>query len=122
MESIYLFVIYLIPVAIGMVTLSASAYGIGKYEKNNDATEYKVSLVFFIIGLVVSTVSLMYWFQGNYFTGSYKTLLDNSQDLAKKASEATEELGNCKKQKIDLELEQQKKAIETKVNSVTMYK
>jgi cell division protein FtsW (lipid II flippase) len=73
-NSIYLFFLYLIPVIIGMATLSASAYGVGKYESNKESDEYKVSIVFMIISLLISAVSIMMWHQGNYTSSQCRIL------------------------------------------------
>lgn len=75
-KSIYLFIMYLIPVVIGMTTMSVSAYGIGKHEKNKDSDGYTVSLVFMIVGLLISTISVMLWQQGNYTSSQCHSLID----------------------------------------------
>ncbi len=86
--SLYLFLMYLIPVVLGMAILSASAYGLGKNEKDMQSIEYKASLVFFILGLVVTTGTVTLWIAGNFSTVS-------KDDLTNFGRGKIEELDNC---------------------------
>lgn len=62
------FAIQLIVISIGFSILGASAYGIGKYENKKDSPEYRASLAFLIIGMMISVSSIIYWHQGNLIT------------------------------------------------------
>lgn len=97
-QNVYLFLMYLIPVALGMGTVSASAYGLGKHENNPQSTEYKVSLVFFIIGLVTSVLSTSIWVSGNYVAKKYEVLLSKKEEYIEAGTEALDKLYKCKEE------------------------
>lgn len=95
-QSIYLFLMYLIPVALGLSTVSASAYGLGKHEKDPHSIEYKVSLVFFTIGVIISVLSASVWVSGNYTAKKYEVILSSKDKVLALGQEAIKDLGTCK--------------------------
>lgn len=110
--SLYLFLMYLIPVVVGMVTLSASAYGLGKHENNTQSVEYNVSLVFFIIGLLISTITLTLWVSGNYSANKYAPLVVSKQRVAEISDKTIDELAQCKEKLLQMETSNKKKILE----------
>jgi hypothetical protein len=87
---------YLIPVIIGMATLGASAYGLGKHDKNRNSQEYTASLAFFSIGLCVSILSIVFWAAGNIATEQCAPVVQNLAKTQEKGLEVTKQLGECK--------------------------
>lgn len=79
-------IILLITTIIGMVTVSASAYGMGVNQDNTDPTLYRVSIAFFAIGLVITTFSLSAWNQGNYLTQQCNYVLKTAANTLPKAT------------------------------------
>jgi len=111
-QSVYLFLMYLIPVAIGMGTSSASAYGLGKHEKNIQSTEYKVSLVFFILGLVISVVSTSMWASGNYMAKKYETVLTTKEKLFGLGQKYIQDLKTCENNLQEMKIGNEQKSLE----------
>ena len=77
MEYVADFLIKLAMLIVGFVTTAASAYGIGKNQKNKDSPEYTTSITFFAIGLILATASVAFLHEGNVISGYCKEAIDS---------------------------------------------
>jgi hypothetical protein len=87
-SQIYLFLMHLIPVGIGMGSLSASAYGLGKYDKRRQTQEYTASIAFFAIGLSISIITLGSWQAGNLASDQCTPAIEAAKKLVGKAKKS----------------------------------
>lgn len=86
------FIIRLIFISLSFILLGLSSYGLGKNEKKPASSEYKASILFFALGLLMSVTSVVFWHQGNTISKNCSDAISNfgmPYALAKKAKLAT---------------------------------
>lgn len=116
-KNIYPFLMYIIPVIIGIATMGASAYGIGKNEKTTDTPEYKASVTFFIIGLVISLVTIVSWYQGNFLSGQCDSVVYRTAEACKPLQT---EIETCNSELLKLKMEIAKSVLESKTKLIDL--